>query len=91
MTGKTKINQLVKQFPALSGHEDMIEFTLGIRETFALEKVPFRIKAGSWDSGNLDTYYQTVEQNRLLKRQAAKDELKKKHRKGRSSSGWVRY
>ena len=81
-----KVNQIVKRFPALANHCDMIAFVLDIREAFNLEKVPFQLKVGTWSSGSLDKYYASVKAKR------AEERLKRKKKSNRkSSAGWVRY
>jgi len=89
MALKDKVNQILNDFPALVGHEDVVEFVLDIREAFKLKKVPFRIQAGDFDSGHLRTYYKHIEAVRVEKRLKA-NKKREKNAKRKGSAGWKR-
>lgn len=73
---KAKVNHILGKFPALSGHEDMVEFILELREVFNLEKVPFEVRVGNWSSGSLDKYYQAEAEKKAEGRRKAAEKRK---------------
>ncbi len=71
-----KINLVLTKYPILSEHIDLVKFVLEIREAFKLEKVPFQIKVGDWQSGSLKPYYKKL-------RDKSKKKAKKYYRRYR--------
>jgi len=87
-----KIANIIEKFPKLAGREDFIQGILDIRQSFNLEKIPFRVRTPDFDSGSLERFY-GAERSKINQ---AKTVLKKKLRrknasKKRGSAGWVRY
>lgn len=72
MADPLKIKSIIKTYPVLSDHVDMVEFVLDLRAAFKLEKVPFSLTVGTWSSGSLDDYYASVQRKRTEARLKAK-------------------